>query len=182
MVRKEVSKKKILIASYIIDIRKCLDEIDFDIILKIANILKSSNKIFIMGNGGSSSTASHMANDFQKQCGLKAICLTDNIPLVTAWANDTTYDNIFIEQLEVLSESKGDTLILITGSGNSQNIINAAIWGLSHGRNVIALIGTGGGRIINMKKVHILHIKADMMPFEDISLIIDHILTTILSC
>src|SRR5713226_8741580 len=88
------------------------------------------HRIFIMGNGGSAATASHFALDLAKNTimpgipRLKAISLTDHVPLITAWSNDTAYEHIFAEQLANLIEA-GDVVIGISASGNSPNVINA---------------------------------------------------------
>ena len=87
-------------------------------------------RIFIMGNGGSAATASHFALDLAKNTimqgapRVKAISLTDHVPLITAWSNDTAYEHIFAEQLVTMIEP-GDAVIGISASGNSLNIINA---------------------------------------------------------
>lgn len=78
--------------------------------------------VYLIGNGGSASTCDHICNDFTKIAGIKTISLT-NIPIITAFANDVSYDSIFEEQLKLLLNPK-DTLIGITGSGNSPNINN----------------------------------------------------------
>ncbi|MCH8150663.1 MAG: SIS domain-containing protein, partial [Planctomycetes bacterium] len=91
---------------------------------------RHGNRIFIMGNGGSASTASHMVCDLSKstiQNGLprlRVIPITDNVPLITAWANDTGYENIFVQQLENQA-SRGDVVIAISGSGRSENVLRA---------------------------------------------------------
>src|SRR5436853_6530228 len=88
------------------------------------------HRIFIMGNGGSAATASHFALDLAKNTimpgapRLKAISLTDHVPLITAWSNDTAYEHIFAEQLANMIEP-GDVVIGISASGNSPNVINA---------------------------------------------------------
>src|SRR5881398_1436562 len=90
----------------------------------------SGHRIFIMGNGGSAATASHFALDLAKNTimlgapRVKAISLTDHVPLITAWSNDTAYEHIFSEQLANLIEP-GDVVLGISASGNSLNVINA---------------------------------------------------------
>src|SRR5436309_6438720 len=90
----------------------------------------NGHRIFIMGNGGSAATASHFALDLAKNTimpgalRLKAISLTDHVPLITAWSNDTAYEHIFAEQLANMIDP-GDLVIGISTSGNSPNVINA---------------------------------------------------------
>ena len=108
--------------------------------------------IFIIGNGGSAATASHMANDLNKgatvsgQRRFRALALTDNVPLITAWANDTRYELIFVEQMANYLRP-GDVLVAISGSGNSPNIIAAVEWARREGAVTVGLTGGNGGRL-----------------------------------
>src|SRR5437868_10698762 len=96
----------------------------------LENVYHNGRRIFIMGNGGSAATASHFALDLSKNTitagapRLKAISLTDHVPLITAWSNDTAYEHIFAEQLANMIEP-GDIVLGISASGNSLNVINA---------------------------------------------------------
>jgi len=90
----------------------------------IIKTIKHANYIYIIGNGGSASTANHFANDLVKMCGLKAISLCANEAIVMAFANDNGYENVFSEQLKVFLTDK-DLLITISGSGSSKNILEA---------------------------------------------------------
>src|SRR5436305_6174931 len=98
----------------------------------LENVYHNGCRIFIMGNGGSAATASHFALDLAKNTilagasRLKAISLTDHVPLITAWSNDTAYEHIFSEQLTNMIEP-GDVAIGISASGNSPNVINALL-------------------------------------------------------
>lgn len=148
-------------------------------IKKIINILMDSSQIFICGNGGSSSTASHFANDLQKICKLKVFSLTDNTPIVTAISNDISYDSIFVEQLKNLcKDNTVESIVLISGSGNSKNIIEAAKWGLKNHKEVITFIGMDGGEIKKMRDVLKIHINSDMLHSEDWHLLLCHLITT----
>lgn len=110
--------------------------------------------VFIIGNGGSGANASHLCEDlgkstvmdFEKQRRLKVLSLTDNTPYILAWANDTSYDRIFVEQLKNFGES-GDLLIAISGSGNSPNILRAVEWAKEHGIETIGVTGFSGGKL-----------------------------------
>lgn len=114
----------------------------------------AGKRVFIAGNGGSAATASHMMADFQKTTlgkeialkkRIKAIALSDNGPVITAWGNDFGYDLIFSEQLRTLAEA-GDLLIVITASGNSPNIIAALEVAKEVGVTTIGLLGFQGGK------------------------------------
>ena len=110
--------------------------------------------VFIIGNGGSGSTASHICEDlakatlrdFEGQKRLKVLSLTDNTAGIMAWGNDEGYDRIFIEQLKNLA-SPGDVLLAISGSGNSPNILRAVEWANANGMTSVGITGFGGGKL-----------------------------------
>lgn len=121
--------------------------LDFATIERMAKFLQSAKeknqKIFICGNGGSASTASHFYNDLIKAGGLsytQVFCLNDNIPLVTALANDISYDLIFLKQIENLIH-RDDILFCISTSGNSKNILNAAEYAKTREAKVLSITG-----------------------------------------
>lgn len=152
-----------------------IQEIKPNELLEIKKILletkNKKNTIFIIGNGGSASTAEHMCNDFIKIANLKAIALT-NISIITAYGNDINYDSIFLEQLKKLMKP-GDVVIGITGSGNSPNIIKALEYANIKG-TAIAFLGFDGG-IIKNKIKNIIHIKSDNYGIiEDLHLSLGH--------
>lgn len=91
-----------------------------DIVTKI----RKANYVYIIGNGGSASTANHFANDLVKMSKVKAVSLCANEAVIMAFANDCGYENVFVEQLRVFLK-KGDLLITISGSGTSKNIVKA---------------------------------------------------------
>src|SRR5437870_9798276 len=121
----------------------------------------NGHRIFVMGNGGSAATASHFALDLAKNTimpgapRLKAISLTDHVPLITAWSNDTHYEHIFAEQLANLIEP-GDVVIGISASGNSPNVINAMKLAKSFRASTIGLLGAKGGKIKDMVDAYVL--------------------------
>lgn len=145
----------------------------------------AGNKIYIMGNGGSASTASHFASDLLKTCIIKnkkrfkAFCLSDNIPVALAWANDTTYDNVFAGQLENLVE-KNDIVIGISGSGNSINVIKAIEYANKARAITISLTGKGGGKLSKICKVNLTVTSNDMLTIETMHLLLCHLLTTLI--
>jgi D-sedoheptulose 7-phosphate isomerase len=120
--------------------------------------------VFIIGNGGSGANASHLSEDlakctlrdFENQKRLRVLSLTDNTAGIMAWANDEGYDRIFLEQLKNLA-SPGDTLVAISGSGNSPNILKAVEWANAHGMTTLGLTGYGGGKLKDLahKNVHV---------------------------
>jgi D-sedoheptulose 7-phosphate isomerase len=137
-------------------------------------------QIFVMGNGGSAATASHWVCDLNKGCSqihknkrFKMICLNDNLSTMLAYANDSSYDDIFIEQLKNYYV-KGDVVIGISGSGNSVNVINAIDYTNANGGITVGLCGFLGGRLHRLVHLPILVKVDDMQQIEDIHLIITH--------
>lgn len=125
--------------------------------------------VFIIGNGGSGANASHLCEDlakctlrdFEAQKRLKVLSLTDNTSAIMAWGNDEGYDRIFVEQLKNLA-SPGDTLLAISGSGNSPNILRAVEWANTNGLTTIGFTGFAGGVLKTMAQ-HNLHVGIDDM-------------------
>lgn len=154
-----------------------------DLLLETYN---NNGTIFIFGNGGSGTNASHFCGDFVKGVSygmdkrFKVICLNDNVPSLTAIANDISYEDIFVEQLKNFVK-KEDLVIGISGSGNSVNVIKAIEYANSIGAKTIALCGFDGGRV---KKLSTLAIHANinnMEISEDIHLIIIHCVKSIMN-
>jgi D-sedoheptulose 7-phosphate isomerase len=135
--------------------------------------------IFLLGNGGSASLASHMACDLGKGTApaagrrLRAIALTDNLALITAWANDTRYDRIFAEQLENLLEP-GDVACAISASGNSPNILAALTFARQAGAITTGITGFQGGKMKSLCDVCVVVPSDDMQIIEDLHLSISH--------
>lgn len=148
------------IKSFFDEIRYHIGEIDIEKIQKIADILyiawKNDRQIFILGNGGSASQASHMAADISKNTfkrvyspkikRFRIISLTDNISTLTAYANDVGYEEVFSQQLRNLI-NEHDILIVITGSGNSQNVLRAVEYAKEKNATIIGLLGFDGGKV-----------------------------------
>lgn len=146
----------------------------------LLNAANSRRQIFIIGNGGSAATASHMMNDLNKltiapgQPRLRAIALTDNMPLVTAWGNDVSFDESFAEPLRNLMQP-GDVLIAISTSGNSPNIVRAVE--VAHGEfqaQVIGLVGDVGGKLAQLADLVIRVPSPHIGQQEDGHLILNH--------
>lgn len=119
---------------------------------RLLDCYRRNGTVFVLGNGGSAATASHFVCDLAKGTradGLPAfrvVALTDNVPLITAWANDTSYNGVFAQQLAALARPR-DVVVLISASGNSPNVLAAAEVARQVGARTIALTGQGGGRL-----------------------------------
>ena len=161
-----------------------LDELDrFE--NEFVSARKNGNTIFVAGNGGSAATATTMANDIGfdiiKKTGtkkpFKVFSLTDNSSVVTAISNDVGYENIFINQLRI-HYRKGDKLIVISASGNSENIVKAAKRVQSKNGKVLGMLGFEGGKLREICDTSILvpSIQGEYGPVEDMHLMINHLL------
>jgi len=129
--------------------------------------------VFLCGNGGSGSNASHFCEDLgkgtlrredfdnEKKPRLRVLSLTDNTPYLLAWANDEGFDRVFVEQLKNLA-SPGDLLIAISGSGNSANVLRAVEWANSHGMKTFGCTGFNGGKLKKLVQQS-LHVPLDDM-------------------
>jgi len=144
--------------------------------------------VFIAGNGGSAATASHMMADFQKttlgkEIGItkriRAIALTDNVPLITAWGNDFGYELIFAEQLRTLAKA-GDLLIVITASGNSPNILAALEVAKQIDVTSIGLLGFQGGKSKDLCEVAVIVESTNYGIIEDAHSVFMHMMTAAL--
>lgn len=174
---------------YIRELKEAFDSVSLDRFEDVLNALttayKNGNLVFMMGNGGSGSTASHFAGDINKGVcfglskRLKVICLNDNIPILLAYANDASYEDIFVEQLKNFLNT-GDVIIGISGSGNSSNVIKAIEYANEHGGTSVALTGFDGGRLAKIAKIPIVVTINDMQKIEDIHLILGHMLMQVL--
>ena len=187
---KEFRKK--FIQEYLADIKRILGSVEENLINeidKLASILiesrKNKNTIFIMGNGGSASTASHFVGDLSKGTiadgfpRFKAVALTDNTPNMLAWANDEGYEQIFVEQLKNLMEP-GDVVIGISASGNSMNVVKAIEYANRNGGLTIGLSGCDGGKLVKCAQENIHVPSSYMQKVEDIHLLIEHLLTSLI--
>src|ERR687894_3133344 len=135
--------------------------------------------VFVIGNGGSAATASHFACDLSKGTRrdgpptFQVVSLTDNVPLLTAWANDSGYERVFSEQLSALARP-GDLLVAISASGNSPNVVAAVDAARSCGMSVVSLSGRSGGRLAHLVDV-LVNVPSDTIEVvEDAHLIVAH--------
>ena len=174
------------IEQYFNALKSVVDHFPVEGLLMILDTLEKAREeertVFVCGNGGSWATASHMVCDFGKntrmpdQKRMLVIGLGDNIPALTAYANDEGYDRVFAEPLISLMKP-GDVLIAISGSGNSPNILRAIEAASEIGGTTLGLTGFQGGKMKDMVD-HCLVIPTDSMEMiEDFHMIVDHILT-----
>ena len=181
----EVIKMDKIINLFLEEHNLCISKIQDDtkILDKIIKILINARdkkkKIYVMGNGGSGSTASHLVSDLLKTAitrgdkRFSAISLVDNMPVILAWANDSNFNNIFSEQIKN-HISKGDVLIGFSGSGKSQNILNAFNIGKKIGSICIGITGMGGGKFPKICDVCFTVPSNDMLMIESIHLTLCH--------
>jgi len=177
------------VGNYLLNVQHVVAELDIAEIDAVCNIFKKAYQeertIFVMGNGGSASTASHMAGDINKGACLKAhkkfrvMALTDNLPIIMAIANDISYESIFVEQLKNFARP-GDVVVGISGSGNSPNVLRAIEYARRLGCTTIGVCGYGGGKLKPLVD-SCFHVKVnDMQIVEDVHLMLAHILMRVL--
>ena len=154
---------------------------------QIDKIRSRKGQVFLCGNGGSAANANHWANDLiygaakGGRGGVRAHSLSANTSVLMCLANDTGYENIFSAQLEVLA-SPGDILVVLSGSGNSPNILRALEAANKLGMETWAIIGFDGGKALELAQ-HTIHFPVhDMQIAEDLQMAVCHILTKKLVC
>ncbi len=172
--------------TYFTELEQMLRAISLHDLRKVLDLLEDAyqrqHRIFIMGNGGSAATASHFALDLAKNTimpsapRVKAISLTDHVPLITAWSNDTHYEHIFAEQLVTMLEPE-DVVIGISTSGNSPNVINAMKLAQRVGAATIGLLGANGGQLKQMVDAYVLVPGQNIEQEEDAHMILAHVIT-----
>jgi len=177
--------KKDTITSFLKEQELCLEKISeqTEIIENIVEILiqarDNSKKIFIIGNGGSASTASHFVADLLKTSITKndkrfsAISLTDNFPVVSAWSNDSSYEDIFVEQLKNFL-SEGDVIVCFSGSGKSKNVVKAMEYGKNNGAICIGITGMSGGDLPKVSDICFIVPSNDMLAIESTHVTLFH--------
>ena len=179
--------------NYFNELKKAMDLIDLEklrrLIVKIQEIIGSNRTLFIAGNGGSAATSSHMACDFAKTIlgknprksnkRLRVISLNDSVPLMTAWCNDEGYQYLFSEQLRNLG-TPGDLVMVLTGSGNSPNILELAQTAKEMGIETFGLLGFNGGKAKEILDDFLVVESDNYGIIEDIHGIINHLITDFL--
>ena len=161
---------------------------------KIMETIAKKNTIFFAGNGGSASTASHFVNDLltaytYEQTAerpftnkkAKVQSLTESTGIVTGLTNDFNFADIFVNQLRTISDA-GDMLVIITASGNSQNLLNAVSYGNENGIFTVAIVGFDGGKVSKTAQlvIHANTDKGDYGPAEDVHLVINHAVASLI--
>ncbi len=141
--------------------------------------LEADRFVYVMGNGGSAANAEHFVNDLGKGGArgfprrFKILSLTSNVSLLTAWANDTHYEQVFAEQLRNFL-GRGDVVIGISGSGNSRNVLNAIELGRERGAVTVGLTGFDGGELRHLCDHCIIIPSHDMQHIEEMHLVVLH--------
>jgi D-sedoheptulose 7-phosphate isomerase len=175
---------------YLDELKAVVQLISRDAVRSVVDALleawKEQQTVFLIGNGGSAATASHMMNDLNKYTAVagmprfRAMALTDNVPFMTAVGNDIEYAEIFVEPLKNLLQP-GDLLIAMSASGNSPNIVRAVEYAQGEGARVIGFCGQPGGRLAQLAHLKVV-IPSDRIGHqEDGHLILNHVITAALS-
>lgn len=165
-----------------------IQSLDIESINDALNLLletfENDHTVYIFGNGGSSATASHYQNDFNKGISeytekkFNFLCLNDNIATVMAIANDIGFEEVFRFQLQG-HVKPGDIVMAISGSGNSQNVLNAVEYAKKQGNKVIGITGFQGGKLKSLSDIS-LHVPINSMQItEDIHMVFDHLMMSI---
>jgi D-sedoheptulose 7-phosphate isomerase len=175
---------------YFAGLKAVMDRVDIGqvaaFVTELEHAYREDSQIFIVGNGGSAATASHMACDLAKTVlgkkpdpatrRFRVMALTDNVPLITAIANDVGYEHVFTEQLAPVAR-RGDLLVVITGSGNSPNVVNAVRMARERGLRTAGLLGFDGGTVLPLLDVPLLIPEFSYGFVEDLHMVLDHLAT-----
>jgi len=179
------------LSAYLAELRTVLDNLPLQQISRAADILfecyQTDRTVFTFGNGGSGALASHLVADLGKGTHfpgpkelatvrrLRAMAVTDNMPMVTAWANDTHYEDVFMRQIENFLQPE-DVALAISGSGNSPNVLKALAYARGAGATTIGLGGFGGGKMKDLLDCPIIVPSSNMQQVEDAHLVISHMI------
>ena len=170
---------------YIEHLKKVLDAFPHgqfgQIVTMFLDAYAQESQIFVMGNGGSASTASHLACDINKGVSFgqekrfKIICLNDSVPTMLAYANDISYEDVFLEQLKNFFRV-GDVVIGISGSGNSKNVLKAVSYAAKNNGKTVGLCGFQGGKLATLVDIPLIAQSDDMQKIEDVHMVVVHML------
>ncbi len=166
-------------------IKGCLDELPWAemewAVEALEEAVRGGKKIFAFGNGACAAASSHFVCDLVKGClvegapRVKAFCLNDGAPLMTAWANDDSYEKVFVEPLKNYLEP-GDVVMALSASGNSPNVLRAAEYAGEAGGVVIGLTGKGGGELAGLSAIPIVIKSPSYEEVEDLHVVVTHML------
>jgi len=170
---------------YLDEVSNILHQLPQDQIAEIIRTLEQARmdrrQIFLIGNGGSAATASHFANDLLKSTvsegkpRIKVMALTDNIPIMMAYANDCGYETIFAEQLDALA-APGDVLVAFSGSGRSPNVIHGLDVARQRGLTTIGVTGRDGGEMQERCDICLIAPCQPMEQIEDVHMVLCHLI------
>ncbi|MBI2504856.1 MAG: SIS domain-containing protein [Candidatus Latescibacteria bacterium] len=175
------------IKSYLIELNHALNTLDLAAVQQarewVGETRRKGRQLFLCGNGGSAATASHLANDLGKGASygkpaarrFRVVALTDNVPWMTALANDVGYESIFAEQLRNLGQ-EGDLLIAISGSGNSPNVLKAVEVAREQGMRSVGWCGFGGGKLAGLVDLPVVVGSHHMGRVEDVHAVLMHLI------
>jgi D-sedoheptulose 7-phosphate isomerase len=172
-----------MVERYLGEIETAVKQIDRHAVRAVVDALFAcwlrGGTTYLIGNGGSASTASHMMNDLTK-CTIvegrprfRAMALTDNVPVMTAFANDQSYEDIFTEPLRAHLDAR-DVVLALSGSGNSPNVLHAIAFAKEAGSVTIGLCGDTGGRLAKLADLAVLIPASRIGQQEDGHLILNH--------
>lgn len=175
-----------LLGEHIEAVRDALSKIPLGEVAGVVDVIRAAHgrggHVYIMGNGGSASTATHFACDLSKativegRSRLRVSSLTDNVALLTAWANDTSYENVFAEQIRSLV-NRLDVVVAISASGNSPNVLNGIDAARDRGAITVGLVGCTGGELRYRVDVCVHVQNHDYGVVEDCHLVLEHAIT-----
>jgi D-sedoheptulose 7-phosphate isomerase len=184
-----MTNHKEFLTNYLDEQSSCLRELSKNtsllesIIEKLLDARSSDSLVITIGNGGSASTASHFTADLLKTAIMKdqkrfqSLCLTDNIPVMTAWSNDVSYDEIFKEQLKNFIK-KNDVLVAFSGSGTSKNVVKALELAKKSGAYLIGFTGMSGGDFKEICDICIKVPSTNMLTIESFHIMLCHVITS----
>ncbi len=180
-----------ILPGYLAQVKTALERIPLVTVAAVAQELVRARlderTVFLFGNGGSAATASHLASDLAKTAavnghpGLRTVCLSDNTALLTAWANDTSYDNVFAAPLQG-RVAPGDVAIGLSASGRSPNVLRAIEVARDAGATTVGLTGFDGGYLKELADICLVVSSYNYGPVEDIHMVLAHALTWALRC
>ena len=188
MIESMTGGRRDFVAGYLDEIRCCLDALPPSEVARFVECIERAyqedRQVYVIGNGGSAATASHMACDLAKNVyppaamttvrRFRVTSLTDNVALITALANDLGYERVFSEQLHNVLQ-KDDLVIAISASGNSPNILRALALARDRGARTAALLGFDGGEARRMVDVALVVASNDYGHVEDLHLVLNHL-------